>query len=91
MSRARMPTHRLALRDFLHDEAAGGVVLVVGALPALVCANSSVSDSRNRGAGRSRVPTGGPPPLLQRQDALRSALGISCVAQSGHGSPIQPR
>jgi len=34
-----------ALQDFLHDEAAGGIVLVVGALVAVVWANSPVSDS----------------------------------------------
>ena len=34
-----------ALQDFLHDEAAGGIVLVVGALAAVVWANSPVSDS----------------------------------------------
>jgi NhaA family Na+:H+ antiporter len=34
-----------ALQDFLHDEAAGGIVLVAGALVAVVWANSPVSDS----------------------------------------------
>ena len=34
-----------ALQDFLHDEAAGGIVLVVGALVAVVWANSPVSES----------------------------------------------
>ena len=34
-----------ALQDFLHDEAAGGIVLVVGALAAVVWANSPVSES----------------------------------------------
>ena len=34
-----------ALQDFLHDEAAGGIVLVIGALVAVVWANSPVSES----------------------------------------------
>ena len=46
MSRAATPKQRLdALQDFLHDEAAGGVVLVLGAVAAVVWANSPVSDS----------------------------------------------
>lgn len=44
--RERTPNQVLgALQDFLHDEAAGGVVLVVGALVAVVWANSPVSES----------------------------------------------
>jgi NhaA family Na+:H+ antiporter len=34
-----------ALQDFLHDEAAGGIVLVIGALIAVVWANSPASES----------------------------------------------
>ena len=46
MSRPRAPKRPLgALQDFLHDEAAGGIVLVVGAVAAVVWANSPVSDS----------------------------------------------
>jgi len=46
MPRAATPKQRLdALQDFLHDEAAGGVVLVLGAVAAVVWANSPVSDS----------------------------------------------
>jgi Na+/H+ antiporter NhaA len=47
-SMARTPTSKRvagALQDFLHDEAAGGIVLVVGAVVAVVWANSPVSDS----------------------------------------------
>ncbi len=45
-SRARSPKRALgALPDFLHDEAAGGIVLVVGAVAAVVWANSPVSES----------------------------------------------
>ena len=36
---------RSALQDFLHDEAAGGIVLVVGAVAAVVWANSPFSGS----------------------------------------------
>ena len=36
---------RLALREFLHDEAAGGVVLLLAAAVALVWANSGAADS----------------------------------------------
>ncbi len=46
MSHDRRPKRALsALQDFLHDEAAGGVVLVVGAALAVVWANSPVSES----------------------------------------------
>jgi len=46
MATARAPKRALsALQDFLHDEAAGGIVLVVGALVAVVWANSPVSES----------------------------------------------
>jgi NhaA family Na+:H+ antiporter len=46
MATARAPKRPLsALQDFLHDEAAGGIVLVVGALVAVVWANSPVSES----------------------------------------------
>lgn len=46
MPAARAPKRALsALQDFLHDEAAGGIVLVVGALVAVVWANSPVSES----------------------------------------------
>lgn len=46
MSTARAPKRSLsALQDFLHDEAAGGIVLVIGALAAVVWANSPVSES----------------------------------------------
>ena len=46
MSTAPAPKRPLsALQDFLHDEAAGGIVLVVGALAAVVWANSPVSES----------------------------------------------
>ncbi len=46
MPAARTPKRPLsALKDFLHDEAAGGIVLVVGALVAVVWANSPVSES----------------------------------------------
>jgi len=46
MATARAPKRVLsALQDFLHDEAAGGIVLVVGALVAVVWANSPVSES----------------------------------------------
>jgi len=45
MSTAQTPKRALALPDFLHDEAAGGIVLVVGALVAVVWANSPVSES----------------------------------------------
>jgi NhaA family Na+:H+ antiporter len=41
------PANRVrgALQDFLHDEAAGGIVLVIGAVAALVWANSPFSES----------------------------------------------
>lgn len=45
MSTAQTPKRAFALPDFLHDEAAGGIVLVVGALVAVVWANSPVSES----------------------------------------------
>jgi NhaA family Na+:H+ antiporter len=46
VSSARTPKRALsALQDFLHDEAAGGIVLVVGAVVAVVWANSPVSES----------------------------------------------
>jgi len=45
-TKQRTPKRPLsALQDFLHDEAAGGIVLVVGAVVAVVWANSPVSDS----------------------------------------------
>jgi NhaA family Na+:H+ antiporter len=46
MPPTRAPKRPLgALQDFLHDEAAGGIVLVAGAVLAVVWANSPVSDS----------------------------------------------
>ncbi len=45
MSRQTPKRTLSALQDFLHDEAAGGIVLVVGALVALVWANSPASES----------------------------------------------
>lgn len=46
MSTGRTPKRALsALQDFLHDEAAGGIVLVVGALVAVVWANSPAFES----------------------------------------------
>ena len=46
MSQPRTPKRALsAAQDFIHDEAAGGVVLVFGALVAVVWANSPLSDS----------------------------------------------
>jgi NhaA family Na+:H+ antiporter len=46
MSHARTPRRALsALQDFLHDEAAGGIVLLLGATVAVVWANSPVSES----------------------------------------------
>lgn len=46
MPRTSAPKRPLgALQDFLHDEAAGGIVLAVGAVIAVVWANSPVSDS----------------------------------------------
>lgn len=46
MPPTRAPKRPLgALQDFLHDEAAGGIVLVAGAVLGVVWANSPVSDS----------------------------------------------
>lgn len=46
MSLARTPKRALsAVQEFLHDEAAGGIALVVGALAAVLWANSPVSES----------------------------------------------
>lgn len=46
MPRTSAPKRPLgALQNFLHDEAAGGIDLAVGAVIAVVWANSPVSDS----------------------------------------------